>query len=404
MTRLRTALIATLVLVGTLCSTVAPADSGALKQKLDAVIDQSIAENRIVGAVVLVAHDGKIVYERAAGLIDKENIKPMQTDALFRLSSVSKPIAIVTALALVERKQLSLDDPVTKWLPDFKPKLPDGTTPTITVRQLLTHTAGLGYKFPEAADGPYHQARVSDGFDDVRIDLAEETRRLASVPLLNTPGSEWRYSLSIDVLGAVVERAAGKPLGTVVAELVTKPLGMKGTSFVVDRARAERVAKAYFNAPSGPAPMADPQVVPFGPMTLVYSPSRAFDAKAYPSAGAGMIGSAPDVLRLLEAVRKGGAPVLGKSTAEEMFRNQIAGLPGMQPGVGFGFGGALVVDPAAAKTPQSMGTMYWGGVYGHSWFVDPVRKITVVALTNTAPDGMAGKFPDGIRDAVYEGL
>jgi CubicO group peptidase (beta-lactamase class C family) len=404
MTRLRTALIATLVLVGTLCSTVAPADSGALKQKLDAVIDQSIAENRIVGAVVLVAHDGKIVYERAAGLIDKENIKPMQTDALFRLSSVSKPIAIVTALALVERKQLSLDDPVTKWLPDFKPKLPDGTTPTITVRQLLTHTAGLSYKFPEAADGPYHQARVSDGFDDVRIDLAEETRRLASVPLLNTPGSEWRYSLSIDVLGAVVERAAGKPLGTVVAELVTKPLGMKGTSFVVDRARAERVAKAYFNAPSGPAPMADPQVVPFGPMTLVYSPSRAFDAKAYPSAGAGMIGSAPDVLRLLEAVRKGGAPVLGKSTAEEMFRNQIAGLPGMQPGVGFGFGGALVVDPAAAKTPQSMGTMYWGGVYGHSWFVDPVRKITVVALTNTAPDGMAGKFPDGIRDAVYEGL
>jgi CubicO group peptidase (beta-lactamase class C family) len=404
MTRLRTVLIATLVLAGTLCSTVAQADSGALKQKLDAVIDQSLAENRIVGAVVLVAHDGKIVYERAAGLIDKENIKPMQTDALFRLSSVSKPIAIVTALALVERKQLSLDDPVTIWLPDFKPKLPDGTTPTITVRQLLTHTAGLSYKFPEAADGPYHQARVSDGFDDVRIDLAEETRRLASVPLLNTPGSEWRYSLSIDVLGAVVERAAGKPLGTVVAELVTKPLGMKGTSFVVDRARAERVAKAYFNAPSGPAPMADPQVVPFGPMTLVYSPSRAFDAKAYPSAGAGMIGSAPDVLRLLEAVRKGGAPVLGKSTAEEMFRNQIAGLPGMQPGVGFGFGGALVVDPAAAKTPQSMGTMYWGGVYGHSWFVDPVRKITVVALTNTAPDGMAGKFPDGIRDAVYEGL
>lgn len=394
MTGLRTALIATIVLVCGLFSPVAQADPGALKQKVDAVIDQAIAENRMVGAVVLVAQDGKTIYQRAAGLIDKENRKPMQLDARFRLSSVSKPIVIFAALALVEGKQLALDDPVTRWLPDFKPKLADGTRPTITIRQLLTHTSGLGYKFTEAADGAYHKAQISDGFDDLRIDLAEETRRLASVPLFTTPGTEWRYSLSIDVLGAVMERAAGKPLNAIVAELVTKPLGMKSTSFVVDRAHANLVAKAYVNTPAGLAPMADPQALPFGPMTLVYSPSRAFDAKAYPSGGAGMIGSAPDVLRLLEAVRK----------KDEMFRNQIAGLPGMQPGVGFGFGGAVVVDPAVAKTPQSVGTMYWGGVYGHSWFVDPAKKITVVALTNTAPDGMAGKFPDGIRDAVYEGI
>ena len=269
MARLRTALISTLGLACALCGAAAQADSGALKQKVDAVIDQAIAEDRIVGAVVLVAQDGKLVYERAAGLVDKESRKPMQVDALFRLSSVSKPIVTVAALALVERKKLSLDDPVTKWLPDFKPKLADGTTPTITVRQLLTHTAGLGYKFTEKADGPYHKAQISDGFDDVKIDLAEEMRRLASVPLLSTPGSQWRYSLSIDVLGAVIERAAGKPLGTVVADLVTKPLGMKGTSFVVDRAHADRVATAYFNAPSGTAPMADPQVIPFGTMTLV---------------------------------------------------------------------------------------------------------------------------------------
>jgi len=397
----RTALIATLVLASALYNPVAHADSGALKQKVDAVVDQAIAENRIVGAVVLVAQDGKTVYQRAAGLVDKESKKPMQLDALFRLSSVSKPIVIVTALALVERKQLSLDDPVTKYLPDFKPQLADGTTPTITLRQLLTHTAGLGYKFTEAADGPYHKAKISDGFDGEKVDLTEETRRIASLPLYFPPGTEWRYSLSIDVLGAVIERATGKPLGTVVADVVTKPLGMTDTSFVVDRAHAGRVAKAYFNAPSGPAPMTDPQVITFGTMTLEYSPSRAFDTKAYPSAGAGMIGSAPDVLRLLEAVRKGGAPVLSKATTDEMFRNQIAGLPGMQPGVGFGFGGALVVDPATAKTSQSAGTMYWGGVYGHSWSVDPAKKITIVALTNTAPDGMAGKFPDGISGAVY---
>ena len=397
----RTALIATTALACALFCPVSHADSAALKQKVDAVIDQAIADNRIVGAVVLVAQDGKLVYQRAAGLVDKENKKPMPVDALFRLSSVSKPIVIVTALALVERKQFSLDDPVTKWLPDFKPKLADGTTPTITIRQLLAHTAGLGYKFTEAADGPYHQAKISDGFDGVKVDLAEETRRLASQPLYFAPGTEWRYSLSIDVLGAVIERVTGKPLATVVAEVVTRPLGMKGTSFVVDRAQAGRVAKAYYNAPAGTAPMADPQVITFGPMTLEYSPSRAFDATAYPSAGAGMIGSAPDVMKLLETIRKGGAPVLGKATTDEMFRNQIAGLPGMQPGTGFGLGGALVVDPVASKTPMSAGTMYWGGVYGHSWSVDPVKKITIVALTNTAPDGMAGKFPDGICDAVY---
>src|SRR6185503_21049611 len=233
-------------------------------------------------------------YQRAAGLVDKESRKPMPVDALFRLSSVSKPIVIVTALALVERKQLSLDDPVTKYLPDFKPQLADGTTPTITLRQLLTHTAGLGYKFTEAADGPYHKAKISDGFDGEKVDLTDETRRIASLPLYFPPGTEWRYSLSIDVLGGVIERATGKPLGTVVADVVTKPLGMSGTSFVVSRAQADRIAKAYVNAASGPAPMADPQTLPFGPMTLVYSPSRALDASAYPSAGAGMIGSAPD--------------------------------------------------------------------------------------------------------------
>jgi CubicO group peptidase (beta-lactamase class C family) len=404
MRKLRTALICAITLACALCSVVTQADSSALKQKVDAVIDQAIAEDRIVGAVVLVSQDGKVVYERAAGLVDKESRKPMQGDALFRFSSVSKPIATVAALALVDRKKLSLDDPVTKWLPDFKPKLADGTTPAITVRQLMTHTAGLGYKFMEKPDGPYHKAQVSDGFDDVKINLAEEMQRLGTAPLIHAPGKQWNYSLSIDVLGAVVERAAGQPLGTAVANLVTKPLGMTSTSFRVDGAQAGRVATAYFNAPTGTARMADPQTVPFGPGTLTFSPSRAFDAKAHPSGGAGMIGSAPDVLRLLEAMRKGGAPVLAKSTAESMFRNQVAGVPGQQPGMGFGFGGAIVVDPAAAKTPQSAGTLHWGGVYGHNWWVDPAKKLTVVALTNTAPEGLAGKFPDALRAAIYEGV
>ncbi len=399
MSGLRTKLILAVACV--LCAFAVHADSGGLKRQVDAAIDQAIAEDRIVGAVVIVVQDGKTIYERAAGLADKEARKRMQLDSQFRLSSVSKPIVTVAALALVDRNKLSLDDPVTKYLPDFKPKLADGSTPTITVRQLLTHTSGLSYRFIEKPDGPYHQAQVSDGFDDIKIDLAEEMRRLASVPLLDPPGSQWHYSLSIDVLGAVIERASGQPLPKAVSDLVTKPLGMTATSFSVDRAQAGRVATAYFNTPDGTAPMADPQSVPFAMSALVYSPSRAFDSKVFPSGGAGMIGTAPDLVRLLEAMRKGGAPVLQESTAESMFRNQIPGTAG-QPGSGFGFGGALVVDPAAMTTPQSAGTMYWGGVYGHSWFVDPAKKITVVAMTNTATEGMAGKFPDAVRAAVYE--
>ena len=404
MTKLRPALTSTLGLALLLFSVASHADSATLKQKVDGVIDQAIKEKRIVGAVVLVARDGKTVYQRAAGLADVQHKQPMKLNTLFRLSSVSKPIVTMAALELIERKTLSLDDPVTKWLPDFKPKLKDGTTPTITIRQLLTHTSGLGYKFTEAADGQYHQAKISDGFDDVRIDLAEEVRRLGEVTLLNAPGKEWRYSLSIDVLGAVIERAAGKPLNEVVAELVTKPLGMTGTGFLVDHAHANQVATAYVTTPTGTALMTDPQSLTFSTMTLVYSPSRAFDPKAYPSAGAGMIGSAPDLLKLFEVMRNGGAPLLGTAVGSEMFRNQVAGLPGMQPGMGFGYGGAVVVDPAEAKTPESQGTMYWGGVYGHTWFVDPAKKLSVVVFTNTAPAGMAGPFPDGVRDAVYAGL
>lgn len=371
--------------------------------RIDAAIDQAIAEKRIVGAVVLVSREGQLVYQRAAGLADRESKRPMQIDTVFRLSSVSKPIVSAAALALVDRGKLSLDDPVTKWLPDFRPKLASGATPAITVRQLLTHTSGLGYKFAEKPGSAYYQAAISDGFDDLRISLDENVRRLAGVPLFNRPGEGWRYSLSIDVLGAVVEKASGKALPQSVAELVTQPLGMSDTGFWAKT--PARLAVPYHNAKPEPLPMDDPYAMPFGEGgRMTYSPSRALDPQAYPSGGAGMVGSAPDIMRLLEAIRTGGKPVLKAATAASMTRNQIGSLMGPGPGTGFGFGGAVVVDPASAHTPQSAGTWQWGGVYGHTWFVDPARKLTVVALTNTAPEGLFGKFTTDVRDAVYESV
>jgi CubicO group peptidase (beta-lactamase class C family) len=376
---------------------------GEVRSRIDAAIEQAIAEKRIVGAVVLVSHDGKLVYQRAAGLADREAKRPMQINTVFRFSSVTKPIVSAAALSLVEKGKLSLDDPVTKWLPEFRPKLASGEAPTITVRQLLTHTSGLGYKFAEKPGTAYYQVNVSDGFDDLRISLDENVHRLTTVPLFNRPGETWRYSLSIDVLGAVMEKASGKALPQVVAELVTQPLGMQDTAFWAKE--PERLAAPYFDSKPVPARMADPQPVPFpGGGRMTYSPARALDAKAYPSGGAGMVGTAPDVMRFLEAVRTGGKPILSAATAASMMRNQIGSLISTGPGIGFGFGGAVVMDPTAAHTPQSPGTWQWGGIYGHSWFVDPARKLTVVALTNTGLEGMWGKFTTDVRDAVYEGV
>jgi len=192
--------------------------------------------------------------------------------------SVSKPIVSAAALALVDQGKLSLDDPVTKWLPDFRPKLVSGEAPTITVRQLLTHTSGLGYKFAEKPGTAYYQARVSDGFDELRVSMDENLRRLATAPLFNRPGEAWRYSLSIDVLGAVVEKASGKSLPQAVAELVTQPVGLRDTAFWARE--PARLAVPYYDSKPAPARMADPQSVPFGEGgQMTYSPSRALDPR-----------------------------------------------------------------------------------------------------------------------------
>lgn len=372
----------------------------ALSARLDAVIDRALEEQRIVGTVVLVARDGEIVYRRAAGLADREADQPMREDAIFRLASVSKPIVSAAALRLVEEGRLGLEDPVTRWLPDFRPRLPDGTEPVITIHHLLTHTAGLTYGFFHPAEHPYHRLGVADGLEITKIDLDENLRRLAQAPLLFPPGSAWHYSLATDVLGAVLEKAAGESLPQVVAAAITGPLDLRDTGFVVvDEAR---LVTPYADGSPEPLRMYDGIAVPIGAGALVFAPGRALDPAAYPSGGAGMVGTADDLLTFLEAVRQDGGPILEPATVTEMLRDRIgASLERPGPGWGFGYGWAVLNDPALTGTPQSPGTIAWGGAYGHSWFIDRAAGLTVVALTNTAFEGMSGAFPIEIRDAVY---
>jgi CubicO group peptidase (beta-lactamase class C family) len=366
--------------------------------RIDRVIEGALTDRRIVGTVVLVARHGDIVYGRAAGLADREAGKSMQEDAIFLLSSVAKPIVTAAALRLIEDGRMSLGDSVRRWLPEFAPRLADGGMPDITLRQLLTHSAGLTYVFMEPADGPYHRLRISNGFDRTDADLDEVVRRIAAAPLIYEPGTRWGYSMAMDVMGAVIEKVTGQPLPEAVADLVLDPLDMEDTGFAI--ADTGRLVAHYADGEPEPRRMTDDDRVSFFDKPVAFSPARLLDPTAYPSGGAGMAGTAGDVLTFLETLRTGG--LLQPQTRRAMFKVQAqTGGQAEGPGWEFGFGGAVLVDPTAAGTPQAPGTLQWNGAYGHKWFIDPANALTVVALTNTAFEGMVGRFPIDVRNAVY---
>ncbi len=375
-------------------------DFAGAPARLDAAIDGALADKRIVGCVVLVAQGGTVAYRRAAGHADREAGHAMREDTIFRLASITKPIVTAAAMRFVEEGRLDLPAAVTRWLPTFRPALPDGSKPEITIHHLITHTSGLGYSFFEPTDGPYHRLKVSDGLDQPGLSLEENLARLAAAPLAFAPGTGWRYSLGIDVLGAVLEKIDGRSLPQIVRERVTAPLGLEDTDFVVRD--LPRLAKVYADGKPEPGLLADGMSVPLHGAAVTFAPSRILDPKSYPSGGAGMAGTATDVLRFLEAIRAGGAPILKAETVAIMAADHVGVQGATQgPGWGFGYGWAVLVDPGPTATPRAAGTLQWGGAYGHSWFIDRANELSVVALTNTAFEGMAGAFPVDIRNAIY---
>ncbi len=272
---------------------------------LDRAVESALAERRIVGCVVLLAEDGRQVHARAEGFADREAGRPMRRGTWLRYASVSKPFTTVAALRLIQAGRLSPENPVTRWLPDFAPTLPDGSRPVITVDQLMSHLAGLDYGFNQPPDGPYARAGVSDGIGDSGISLAENLRRIASVPLDRLPGSRWRYSVATDVLGAVIEAAADMPLPEAMARLVTDPLGIEAGFRAPD---AADLAANYADARPEPRRMRGPTRVrnPLQPeQGYAYLPERIRDPSAYPSGGGGMAGTAGAALALLETLRTG---------------------------------------------------------------------------------------------------
>jgi CubicO group peptidase (beta-lactamase class C family) len=378
----------------------AVSNDSALTRRLDSAIDRALASKKIVGTVVIVAKDGKIVYKRAAGLADRENNIPVKTDTIFRLASMSKTIVSVAALSLIQSGKLKLDDPVTKWLPEFQPKLANGSLPEITIRELLTHTAGLDYLFSEADGGPYHKANVSDGMDQPGLSMQDNLKRIASCPLLFSPGTRFHYSLSIDVLGAVLEKVAGKPLSEIVTETVTGPLAMTDTAFTVSD--KSRVAYPYVDGSAEPKRMGEAENLKNKDTDMHFAPGRIYDENSYPSGGAGLVGTADDYIKMLEAIRTDNEKLLNHQMMFFLKLNQIGDLKAKEsPGWGFGYGSGVLFQ-AQKKYPYSVGTLEWGGAYGCHWFMDPVQRISVVELSNTTMEGLFGKYSRDVTNAVYD--
>ena len=366
----------------------------SLKDNVDAAIDAALV-SRIVGCTVIVQQNGKEIYARSAGLADREANTPLKRDAIWRLASVTKPIVATAALRMLEEGLLGLDDHVTKYLPYFTPPSPDGVVRPITLRQLFAHTSGLSYETTPRD--------VAPGMSGPIITLEENLRRLAKAPLLFAPGTGWAYGTSIDVLGGVVAVINGSSLEAAVKKYVAGPLGMKDWGFTPTE--PARVTANYWN---GELPV--PSIVPPARITMdnrqgtMWEVDRIFNADAPQSGGGGSCGTADDVIKMLEVYN--GGSFLKPATLAEALKNQIGSLPRRETDAGkrFTLIGAVIDDPKAAKSPCPVGTLDWGGAWGHNWIIDPINKITVLVCTNTAPDGCNGPFREEIRDAVYAAL
>ena len=362
---------------------------------VDAVMDGAITNEKIVGAELVVLRDGVEIVRRTAGFFDREAGTPMPGNAIYRLASVTKPIVAAATLAMVEKGLIGLDDLVSDHLPYFTPRLEDGAFAPITVHHLLTHTSGLAYAYPETPE-------ICRGLGPGEKNFDENFSLVAQQKLLFAPGTGWTYSVAIDVLGALLAQVHGGDLEDAVRTYVTGPLGMTETGFLI--ADKARLAKPYADG-TPPYPMGDPETIENengGPTT--FSPSRIFSTKAFQSGGAGMAGTPSDIAHFLETLRTGGGPMLSREIVELGFSNRIGDLPRDDAGQRFGYFGAVIDDPVAASSPSARGTVNWGGVYGHSWLVDPANRLTIVSMSNTALEGCTGRYPKDLIRAVYADL
>lgn len=387
--------------------------SGERLQMLSDVLKADVAANKIPGAVLLVARQGKVAWFDAVGRLDAATGTPMPKDGVFRIYSMTKPITTVAAMMLVEDGRLKLDDPIATWLPEYatmtvgvekpgadgKPVLE--TVPArrpITVQDLMRHTSGLTYGF--FGPGLVKQAYNAAGLGVGDPDNAEFSQRLAKLPLAYQPGTTWDYSHSTDILGRVVEVVSGQSLYSFMKVRLLDPLGMKDTSFYVnDAPRVARIAE----------PLATDRS--FGVGADINDPRM---VRRLESGGGGLVSTASDYARFLQMLLNGGSldgkRYLGPRTLALMtsdHSNAGAGIvpgPLYLPGAGYGFGLGFAVrrNEGEAPYPSGAGEYNWGGAGGTYMWVDPKNEMFVVLMLQSPKYRV--HYRSLVRNMVYAAL
>ena len=383
--------------------------------RIDSALQRAVDSGEIAGAVALVLEDGQTVYERSVGWADREAKRRMTSDAIFRIASQTKALTTVAVMQLVEEGKISLDDPVSRYIPAFAHTTVAVRTDTgraivparrpITIHDLLTHTSGIPYGTDSLVAALYAAKGLGPaaGWGWYTADKAEPicttVERLATLPFVAQPGSRFVYGYSLDVLGCVVERVTGVPLDEVFRTRITGPLGMNDTHFFLPPAERARLTAVYASteeghivrAPNGPRGQGD----------YVEGPRSSF------SGGAGLLSTARDYARFLQMLLNGGAldgvRLLGPRTVALMTTNQTDTLFS-HTGQGFGLGFRTLERAGADGRIESVGTFSWGGAYGSTYEVDPKEHLVLVFMMQLLPSrsDIATKFPILVYQALVK--
>ena len=381
---------------------VTPEEVGMSSDRLDRlslVLENYVDEGRLAGAVTIVVRRGKMAYREGIGHLNVEAQAPMPSDGIFRIASQTKALASVGVMLLQEEGKLLITDPVGKYLPMFAETTvgePNGdggynVVPArrpITIRDLLTHTAGISYGRQTDERGPatekWQEAGITGWYFANRDEPVVDTMaRLAGLPMDAHPGESWIYGYNTDILGAMIEEISGQTLGEFLKERLFDPLGMTDTHFFLPENKVGRLATVYSSVGDGSsferAP--DPGHM-VGQGHYVNGPRMAF------SAGAGALSTATDYATFLQMMLNGGelngTRILSRKTVESMLSDHLGGIA-FRDGQGFGLGFSLTHDPAANGLPGSVGEFGWGGAYHSTYWADPEEELVVVYLTQLIP-------------------
>lgn len=382
-------------------------------KRIDANLNDWVTKGWMNGGVGLIVRNGKIVYYNAAGFNDFTTKSPLQKDGIFRIASQTKAITSVAVMMLYEEGKFLLDDAVSKYIPAFanekvldKFKATDTTYTTvpakrqITIRDLLTHTSGLGYAQigSKEATAIYAKNNITAGIEVHNDNLADAMKRLGELPLMNQPGEKWNYSLSVDVLGYLVEIWSGTTLENFFQHRIFNPLAMNDTYFNLPQEKAERLVNLFMQDSTG-------QIKKLSGKPLGISPDFPLHKKTYFSGGSGLSSTAYDYAVFLQMLLNGGQyngkRLLSRNTVRMMTMNQIGDIDFGANKFGLGF--SIVTEKSSGESPSQAGTFSWGGAFATSYWADPKERMIVIFYRQMlAPSH--GELSDKFRVLAYQAL